>query len=151
MSLVENLAELLKPAINNAGFILEEIKVTPLGKRRLIAVIVDCEDRNPNLDEVTVVSREVSMALDNYSLLGDQPFTLEVTTPGVDRPLTETRHWKKNIGRVVKVSLQDGSEVKGRITAVNGAEVILDSGALVFTDIKRAQVEIEFNRKEPQT
>lgn len=150
MSLVENLAELLKPAINNAGFILEEIKVTPLGKRRLIAVIVDCEDRNPNLDEVTVVSREVSMALDNYSLLGDQPFTLEVTTPGVDRPLTETRHWKKNIGRVVKVSLQDGSEVKGRITAVNGAEVILDTGALGFTEIKRAQVEIEFNRKEPQ-
>ena len=65
MSLVENLTELLTPAVENAGFILEEVKVTPAGKRRIIAVIIDGEERNPSLDEVTVVSRRVSEILDN--------------------------------------------------------------------------------------
>lgn len=149
MSLVENLSELLTPAINRAGFVLEEVKVTPLGKRRLIAVIVDGETRNPNLDEVTVVSRVVSDALENYSQLGDQPFTLEVTTPGVDRPLTLPRHWRKNIGRLVKITKVDGSSSEGRISDASESGVALENedGELPYTQIKRAQVEIEFNRK----
>ena len=96
MSLVNNLLELLAPAVTQAGFVLEEITVAPVGKRRLIAVVIDCDDRNPSLDEVTVVSKEVSAILDNYSQMGEMPFTLEVTTPGIDRPLTLSRHWKKN-------------------------------------------------------
>ena len=149
--MVENLSELLQPAIEKSGFILEEIKVTPLGKRRLIAVIVDCESRNPNLDEVTVVSRLVSEILDSYSLLGDQPFTLEVTTPGVDRPLVEIRHWKKNIGRLVKITLHDGKNLNGRIESVSDTEVTVDQTQVKYSEIKRAQVEIEFNRKAAQS
>ena len=151
MSLVTNLTELLTPAINSLGFVLEEVKVTPVGKRRIIAVIVDQELKNPNLDEVTVVSREISNILDNYSQLGDQPFTLEVTTPGVERPLTLPRHWQKNIGRLVKIVLVDGQTRVGRIQSVsNHSFVIEDSGKtfeLEFSEIKRAQIEIEFNRK----
>ena len=151
MSLVTNLTELLTPAINSLGFVLEEVKVTPVGKRRIIAVIVDQELKNPNLDEVTVVSREISNILDNYSQLGDQPFTLEVTTPGVERPLTLPRHWQKNIGRLVKIVLVDGQTRAGRIQSVsNHSFVIEDSGKtfeLEFSEIKRAQIEIEFNRK----
>ncbi|MGA1689983.1 MAG: ribosome maturation factor RimP, partial [Candidatus Nanopelagicaceae bacterium] len=82
MSLVNNLTELLDPVIKGAGFVLEEVKVTPAGKRRIVAVIIDGEERNPSLDEVTVVSRKVSDILDTYSQLGYLPFTLEVTTPG---------------------------------------------------------------------
>ena len=151
MSLVTNLTELLTPAINSLGFVLEEVKVTPVGKRRIIAVIVDQELKNPNLDEVTVVSREISNILDNYSQLGDQPFTLEVTTPGVERPLTLPRHWQKNIGRLVKIVLVDGQTRVGRIQSIsNHSFVIEDSGKtfeLEFSEIKRAQIEIEFNRK----
>lgn len=151
MSLVTNLTELLNPAINRLGFVLEEIRVTPVGKRRIIAVIVDQESKNPNLDEVTVVSREVSNILDNYSLLGDQPFTLEVTTPGVDRPLLLPRHWLKNIGRLVKVTLADGRTHSGRIVlAENNRAIIQDSAGDIeidFGQVKRAQIEIEFNRK----
>jgi len=88
MSLVNNLTELLTPVVTQAGFVLEEIAVTPIGKRRLVSVVVDREDKNPSLDEVTVVSKEVSAILDNYSQMGEMPFTLEVTTPGIDRPLT---------------------------------------------------------------
>lgn len=151
MSLVANLTELLTPAIKTLGFVLEEIKVTPVGKRRIIAVIVDQEEKNPNLDEVTVVSREVSNILDNYSQLGDQPFTLEVTTPGVDRPLVLPRHWQKNLGRLVKVVKIDGQTVSGRISSVSdisaAIEVAGKSVEVLFGDVKRAQIEIEFNRK----
>ena len=151
MSLISNLEELLAPSISRAGFILEEVKVTPVGKRRIIAVIVDCVDRNPNLDEVTTVSRIVSEALENYSQLGDQPFTLEVTTPGVDRPLTQPRHWQKNVDRLVKITLIDGTITTGRIAKVSesGPTILGKSGeeSFTFSDIKRAQVEIEFNRK----
>ncbi|MFZ9719862.1 MAG: ribosome maturation factor RimP [Candidatus Nanopelagicaceae bacterium] len=148
MSLVNNLTELLDPVIKGAGFVLEEVKVTPAGKRRIVAVIIDGEERNPSLDEVTVVSRKVSDILDTYSQLGDLPFTLEVTTPGVDRPLTMPRHWAKNIGRLVKIIPLVGDSFVSRIASVNADSVTLESREIAFTDIKRAQVEIEFNRKE---
>lgn len=151
MSLVANLTELLTPAIKTLGFVLEEIKVTPVGKRRIIAVTVDQEEKNPNLDEVTVVSREVSNILDNYSQLGDQPFTLEVTTPGVDRPLVLPRHWQKNLGRLVKVVKIDGQTISGRISSVSDVSAAIEvagkSVEVLFGDVKRAQIEIEFNRK----
>lgn len=148
MSLVQNLTELLTPAVQSAGFILEEVKVTPAGKRRIIAVIVDREERNPSLDEVTVVSRRVSEILDNYSQLGELPFTLEVTTPGVDRPLTQPRHWLKNIGRLVKVTTFSGDSITSRIQSVSEVGAVLESGPIQFGEVKRAQIEIEFNRKE---
>lgn len=152
MSLVENLVELLSPAVTDAGFVLEEITVTPVGKRRLIAVVIDCEDRNPSLDEVTVVSKEVSGILDTYSQMGEMPFTLEVTTPGIDRPLTLPRHWKKNVGRLVKITPQSGEKFVGRIQAVDSGKVTVEikgeSVDVALGDVLRAQVEVEFNRKE---
>ena len=152
MTLASNLTELLNPAVTRAGFVLEEVSVTPVGKRRLISVVVDCENRNPSLDEVTVVSKEVSSILDTYSQLGEMPFTLEVTTPGIDRPLTELRHWKKNIGRLVKITPNTGEKYVARIKEVLPREVVLDlknqESKVHFSDIARAQIEVEFNRKE---
>ena len=152
MNLATNLTELLNPAVTRAGFILEDVTVTPVGKRRLVSVVVDCENRNPSLDEVTVVSKEVSSILDSYSLMGDMPFTLEVTTPGLDRPLTELRHWRKNVGRLVKINPVTGEKYVARIIAVNPRDVVLESQGkeinVPFADITRAQIEVEFNRKE---
>ena len=152
MTLASNLTELLNPAVTRAGFVLEEVSVTPVGKRRLISVVVDCENRNPSLDEVTVVSKEVSSILDTYSQLGEMPFTLEVTTPGIDRPLTELRHCKKNIGRLVKITPNTGEKYVARIKEVLPREVVLElknqESNVQFSDIARAQIEVEFNRKE---
>ncbi len=152
MSLVNNLTELLTPAVTQAGFVLEEVTVTPVGKRRLVAVVVDCEDRNPSLDEVTVVSKEVSAILDNYTQMGEMPFTLEVTTPGIDRPLTLGRHWKKNIGRLVKITPKTGEKYIGRIASVKDNAVTIEmkgkESEISFAEISRAQIEVEFNRKE---
>jgi ribosome maturation factor RimP len=152
MSLVSNLTELLTPAVTRAGFVLEEVTVTPVGKRRLVAVVVDCDDRNPSLDEVTVVSKEVSAILDNYTQMGEMPFTLEVTTPGIDRPLTLGRHWKKNIGRLVKITPKTGEKYIGRIASVKDNAVTIEikgkESEISFAEISRAQIEVEFNRKE---
>ena len=151
MSLNAKLAELLSPAITRAGFVLEEVTVTPAGKRRIVSVVVDREDSNLSLDEVTLVSKEVSALLDDYSELGSMPFTLEVTTPGVDRPLTQPRHWRKNIGRLVKITPMEGEKYLGRIKSVSSDGAILDfqdeESTVNFADIRRAVIEIEFNRK----
>lgn len=151
MSLNANIAELLSPVITRAGFVLEEVSVTPAGKRRIVSVVIDREESNPSLDEVTLVSKEVSAILDDYSQLGSMPFTLEVTTPGVDRPLTQPQHWRKNIGRLVKVTPIEGEKYIARIKSVSNAGVILDfqdeESTVNFSDIRRAVIEIEFNRK----
>ena len=146
MSLVFDLTELLSPVVEKSGFILEEVKVTPLGRRRQISIIVDGEDRNPNLDEVAGLSRAISTQLDEFSALGDSPFTLEVTSPGVDRPLTELRHWRKNIGRLVKIITKEDKEISGRIQSVGSNGVTIDEIEYELTAIKRAQIQIEFNR-----
>jgi ribosome maturation factor RimP len=146
MSLIFDLTELLRPVVEKSGFILEEVKVTPLGRRRQISIIVDGEDRNPNLDEVAGLSRAISTRLDEFSALGDSPFTLEVTSPGVDRPLTELRHWRKNIGRLVNIVTKEDKEISGRIQSVGSNGVTIDDTEYELTAIKRAQIQIEFNR-----
>ena len=78
----------------------------------------------------------------------DTPYTLEVTTPGVDRPLTAPRHFRKNVDRLVKITKNDGTQVKGRISSADENSVTLDNGSVDYSDIKRAIIEIEFNRKE---
>ena len=154
MSLSEKITELVQPAVESAGFFLEDVHVLSPGTHRIITCIVD--GQTPlNMDQVTSVSRDISELLDSAEFMDETPFTLEVTSPGVDRPLTLPRHWHKNLKRLVKVTKLDGSVVNGRITAVEDAHVILiedikgksKEHTVVFADVKRATVEIEFNRK----
>ena len=154
MSLSEQITELVQPAVEKAGFFLEDVHVVSPGNHRIITCIVD--GQTPlNLDQVTTVSRDISELLDAAEFMDDSAFTLEVTSPGVDRPLTLARHWHKNLKRLVKVVMQDGSVVNGRITSVEETHVLLTEDIkgkskehrVEFAEIKRATVEIEFNRK----
>lgn len=152
MALVDNLNELLAPVVKASGLLLEEIKVIPVGRSRIISVIVDHEERDLNLDEVAASSRAISKILENYSQLGDNPFTLEVTSPGVDRPLVKAYQWKKNLGRLISIVKVDGEKLIGRLKSLDldSASLEVKSGevSISFSDIKRATVEIEFNRKD---
>ena len=152
MALVDNLNELLAPVVKASGLLLEEIKVIPVGRSRIISVIVDHEERNLNLDEVAASSRVISEILENYSQLGDNPFTLEVTSPGVDRPLVKAYQWKKNLGRLISIVKVDGEKLIGRLKSLDLDSALLEvkSGevSILFSEIKRATVEIEFNRKD---
>ena len=143
MTLLEEIAVAITPAIEAAGCYLEEVTLTPAGKRKIMTVIVD-GDTNLSLDQVTAVSKEVSAIVEVLPALGDTPFTLEVTSPGVDRPLTHPRHWRKNHGRLINVTLEDGKVVKGRVGASTEIDVEIDSLKIAYAAIKRAIVEIEF-------
>jgi ribosome maturation factor RimP len=154
MSLSDKITELVQPAVEQAGFFLEDVHVVSPGKHRIITCIVD--GQTPlNLDQVTSVSRDISELLDGADFMDETAFTLEVTSPGVDRPLTLPRHWQKNLNRLVKVVKVDGSVVNGRITTIEDSNVVLledikgktKEHALSLNDVKRATVEIEFNRK----
>jgi ribosome maturation factor RimP len=155
MALKDQISELVTPAVTQAGFYLEDVHVATPGSHRIVTCIVD-GDSSLNLDQVTTVSRVISELLDEATFMGETPFTLEVTSPGVDRPLTAPRHFKKNVDRLLKVIKVDGSEVIGRILSNTDQDVTLSVTAkkesreevVVLVDIKRAVVEIEFNRKD---
>ena len=152
MSLEKNVIEVLAPMLERAGYLIESVKITPAGKRSVVSVIVDHEEKNLSLDEVTEASKIVSGILDNYSQLGERSFTLEVTSPGIDRPLTVPRHWRKNLGRLVTITPFEGTARTGRIVSASDRGAIVDSNdieeSVPFESIKRAQIQIEFNRKE---
>ena len=139
----EEISAVITPAINALGFYIEDITITSAGRRSLITVIVD-GDTHLSLDQVTVATKAISEIMETISAVGDNSFTLEVTSPGLDRPLTKARHWQKNINRLVKVVLLDGSEIKGRIKDVNEVSARVDEKNINYSDIKRATLEIEF-------
>ena len=141
-------AELIDP-LSVMGLDVEAVEVTPAGKRRVLRVAVD-KDGGVTLDDVADATREVSRVLDDSDVMGEMPYTLEVTSRGVDRPLTLPRHWRRNEDRLVKATLADGSEVTGRITGSDDTAVTLDvdgkQRAVAYADIAKALVQIEFNR-----
>jgi ribosome maturation factor RimP len=147
MALRDQIFELVEPLVTKAGLVLEEVQVQTPGKHRFVTVIVDSET-GLNLDQVTDASRLVGEAMDLATFMGDAPYTLEVTSPGVDRPLTAPRHWRKNVDRLVKIIKNDGEICKGRIASATEDSVTLDCCNVNYSDIKRATIEIEFNKKE---
>jgi ribosome maturation factor RimP len=142
----DRLAELLGPVIAADGFDLEDVTVTPAGKRRLVRVVVD-RDGGVSLDDVADVSLSISKELDATDALGAGPYVLEVTSPGVDRPLTEPRHWRRATGRLVKADLKDGTSAEGRVTGADDSGVELDgTRRLGFEELVRGRVQVEFSR-----
>ncbi len=149
MSLLEEIAVAITPAITSHECFLEEVTLTPAGKRRIMTVIVDSES-HLSLDQVTAVSKDVSEIVENLPALGDLPFTLEVTSPGVDRPLTVPRHWRKNKGRLVKVTLENGELFTGRIGSSSETSVEIGEKEIAFEAISKAMIEIEFKSIKPE-
>ena len=155
MALKDQISEHITPALHKAGYFLEDVNLVSPGQHRIVTVIVDGESAL-NLDQVTVASKLVSELLDEATFMGETPFTLEVTSPGIDRPLTLPRHFAKNVDRLLKVTKIDGVVITGRILANTDSDLTLsvtekkDVKEVVISlgDVKRAQVEIEFNRKE---
>lgn len=145
MSLNNEISSAISPIIESTGNYLEEVKVLNAGKNKLITIIVD-SDSHLNLDQVTQITKSISTTLDELSALGNSPFTLEVTSPGIDRPLTLERHWRKNIGKLVKVVKNNDEIVEGRILSLTSNSAILDSAEINFTDVKKATLVIEFKK-----
>ncbi len=147
----EQLTAMIAPIVTGAGYDLENIVVTPAGRRSLVRVVVDGDD-GITLDGVAELSRALSAALDDEesAAMGSSPYVLEVTSPGVDRPLTQPRHWRRATGRLVRVTGPDGAPVRGRVLRSAEEGVVIDvAGAereLAYRDIGSARVEVEFSR-----
>lgn len=145
MSNKEQVLAVITPAIESLGFYIEDITISSAGKRSMLTVIVD-GDTHLSLDQVTVATKAISEIVENLPTLGNNPFTLEVTSPGLDRPLTKPRHWRKNKDRLIKIILNDGEEINGRIKESTENSVSVDEQVINFADIKRATLEIEFKK-----
>jgi ribosome maturation factor RimP len=143
------LRTVIEPLVDADGLDLEDLDVTLVGRRRRVRVVVDA-DGGVDLDRCAGLSRTISEALDRHDVVGDEPYTLEVSSPGVSRPLSRPRHWRRNIGRLVQVTLSDGGKVTGRITDADDAAAVLDVDgerrAVPYDRVGKAKVQVEFHR-----
>ena len=168
----ERLTALLEPVVSAAGVELESVRIGRAGSRRVLRVVVDAEE-GVDMDAIARVSRAVAAEIDDRDAMGPGGYTLEVSSPGVDRPLTEERHWRRARGRLVRVSVTDfsqrtadaaapatngerpakdstakGSTVEGRVVAATPAGVTLDIDGtkheISYADLGPGQVQVEF-------
>ena len=141
--------EVVEPAVARAGYDLEDISVTPAGKRRLVRVIID-RDGGVDLDHAAEISRELSELLDAAGAMGESPYVLEVSSPGVDRPLTEPRHWRRAAGRLVSVTVDDGATLTARVTGADDEGVFLAADGepthYAYGRLGKGRVQVEFRR-----
>jgi ribosome maturation factor RimP len=148
----EALAEVLTKPLSTRGLDLEGVEISAAGRKTLVRVMVD-KDGGVTLDDIADATRFVSAELDQHDMMGDSPYTLEVTSPGIDRPLTLARHWTRNIHRLVKVKYHDGNSITGRIgsAALDRAvvEVAGETREVRYADVAMARIEIEFNPPRP--
>lgn len=152
------LTELLEPVVAAVGMDLESVRVTRAGRRLLVRVVVD-SDNGVSLDDAADASRAISAELDTADAMGDVPYTLEVSSPGVDRPLTEPKHWRRAAGRLVKVASLTGSggkpgdgQLTGRVIAADGDGVTLEVDgqrrSLSYDELGTGSIQVEFGRLE---
>ncbi len=156
----ERLATALEPAVAAMGMDLESVRITSAGRRRLLRIVVDA-DGGVSLDDIAEVSRELSAELDASAAMGEAPYTLEVSSPGVDRPLTEPRHWRRAVGRLVTAPLTPANpaetdapalspSIEGRITGADEHWVRIDvdgeSRQYGYDALGPGKIKIEFAR-----
>ena len=157
----ERVRTVVEPVVVAAGLVLEDLEVVPAGRRTVVRVTIDLEDDavgGLDLDTLADVARTVSAALDETSPVNGE-YTLEVSTPGTSRPLTELRHFKRARTRLVRLTLRDGTATLGRLAAVEGTELILspvdaatsrdvagEPITIALADIASASVEVELSR-----
>jgi ribosome maturation factor RimP len=150
----ERIVGLLGPAVAALGLDLETVRITSAGRRRLLRIVVDA-DGGVSLDDIAQVSREVSATLDRAAAMGEASYTLEVSSPGVDRPLTEPKHWRRATGRLVTAPLRPDAAggpgqatVTGRITGADDRGVRLDvrgmSREFGYSELGPGKIQIEF-------
>jgi len=159
----DRLVALISPVVQGSGYDLEELILTPMGRRSLLRVVID-RDEGISLDDIAAMSHAVADVLDDdEGVIGKAPYVLEVTSPGVDRPLTEARHWRRAVGRLVEVTVRtagspevtgspQGSLLRGRIAGYDGTTVTLKvdgvDQVVPMSDLGAGKVQLEFHRPD---
>jgi ribosome maturation factor RimP len=145
----ERLAALLDPAVRAAGLEIESVRVSRAGSRSVLRVVVD-SDHGVSTDELAEASRVVAKQIDASDAMGSGPFTLEVSSPGVDRPLTEPRHWRRAAGRLVRFG-SAGSTLEGRVVTAGDTHAVLEIDGtrreFAYAELGAGQVQVEFGSR----
>lgn len=153
-SLPDAVRSAIAPVAGELALVVEEVVVAPAGSRRLLRVVLDVADDVAalSLDTVAEASRRISQVLDSQDVVPGA-YVLEVTSPGVERPLTEPRHFRRNLRRKVELRLGDGSSLTGRVAEAGDALVLDVEGPkkgttarreVAWDDVVRGQVQVEF-------
>jgi len=147
---IDRLNETLDSPLRELGLDLEAVELSSAGRRRVLRIAVD-KDGGVDLDDIADATRQVSRVLDDDDVMGEQAYTLEVSSRGTDRPLTAPRHWRRNRTRLVKVTLADGDKLEGRITDAGEESATLDVKGqpreVSYADVAKALIQIEFKRE----
>lgn len=147
--------EVVQPVVAGAGLVVEDVTVSRAGRRSVVRVVVDLDEAIGGVDSDTLgaVSRGISAALDAADPVAGA-YTLEVSTPGAERPLTEPRHFRRARTRLVRLALRDGTEVRGRLVDADADELTVRSDAgearVPLADVVRGTVEVELARPDEE-
>ena len=146
------IAAVVEPVVVRCGLEVDRIEIAAAGKRSILRIFLDGDGpdgRGPSLDEIAEATREVSKALDESPATGQAPYTLEVSSRGATRPLTELKHYRRNAGRLVALTLPDG-RVTGRIVAVDEADVTIDVDGeprqIALAEVEKAVIQVELRK-----
>ena len=142
---------LLEADFARAGYEIEDVVVDPRRSPPCIRVVAD-GDVPLDLETVSELSRRASALLDEVDT-GPTTYLLEVSSPGVDRPLTAEKHFRRGRGRRVEVTLDDGAVLTGRLGATAGGvvDLVVRAGGgwtvrrIRLTDIRKAVVQVDFS------
>jgi len=138
----DDIAAVVEPVTVARGFDLESIRLRSAGRHSQLVVVVDADVVDS--DGLADVSREISTALDASDVMGENAYTLEVSSRGVDAPLTLPRHWCRNVGRLVQADLVDGRQIKGRIESADDDAVVIAGESVPLDGIAKARIQVEF-------
>ncbi len=146
------LSKLVAPTVASCGLEVDRVEILPAGRRSVVRIFLDGDGpkgRGPSLDEIADATRAISKLLDDSPVMGSRPWTLEVSSRGVSRPLTDPKHFRRNAGRLVQLTTDDG-QLTARIVGVEFDELTVDAdGArrtLPLAQVSRALVQVELNR-----
>lgn len=146
--MTDRLEQIVDERVTALGLDLEAVELSRAGAKRVLRVAVDADD-GVSIDTITAVTRDLSAALDETDVMGTLPYTLEVTSRGLDRPLTAPRHWRRGAGRLAVVTLADGPAVTGRIVGSDeqGVELAVqgEQRRLGYGEIATARIKPELN------
>ncbi|MCX6404791.1 MAG: ribosome maturation factor RimP [Actinobacteria bacterium] len=148
MATVAELTTHLSPVVSALGYEVDDIILTTAGRRRVLEVVIDA-DTPVDMNAISESSRAISAYLDESTVMGEMPYLLEVSSRGVDRPLTKPAHWRRNIGRLVEIK-GDAHNLTGRITSfaepVATIEVDKKTREVDVTKISKATIQVEFKK-----
>jgi len=138
--ITEIIKELAAPLADEKNLFLVDVELKTGGGTE-VWVYLDGDERGVNLDECAEISRELGFLIDAHEILGDK-YRLNVSSPGLSRPLTNKRQYKKNIERTLKLRFRKENEEVGKLEGIIAS--VTDTGVLV-AESESNEVEISFD------